>query len=82
VLLCDRRDQTPRDVERAIESLGFQYCYEGLAEYFSTTLLFWIKEARPFNDEGFQVRDLQSLAGVTLQTSPLQPFNENFYRFS
>jgi len=31
---------------------------------------------------GFQIRDLQSLTGSTLQTSPLQPHNEIFYRFS
>ncbi len=36
-----------------------QFCYQRLAEYLSTTLLFWIKETGPCGDLRFQIRDLQ-----------------------
>jgi hypothetical protein len=53
-----------------------------LVEYSSTTLFFWTREASPCGDWGFQMRDLQALTGSMLQTSPLQPSNEIFYRSS
>ena len=82
VLLCDRRDQRLGMERAAIESLGFntvtkdernisrQLCCSGLR-----------KPARA------AIRDsrcgiCKSLTGSMLQTSPLQPLNEIFTRFS
>jgi hypothetical protein len=69
-------------MEGAIESLGFQYCYEGLAEYCSTLLLFWIKEAGPFGDEGFQDAGFAIARRCNASNFTTPTTNENFYRFS
>src|SRR5438094_4872529 len=44
---------------RQRQKSGYQCCYQIFTEYLSTTLPFWIREARPWGDSGFQIRDLQ-----------------------
>jgi hypothetical protein len=66
---------------RCAQEIRFQCCYQTLAEYFSTTLPFGITgNAGGDWDSRFGI--CKSLSGSPLQTSPLQPLNEIFYRFS
>ena len=52
------------------------------SEYFSTSLLFWIREARQRSDSGLQIRDSQVACRFITSNFTTSTLYEIFYRFS